>query len=228
MKQFKIYEIPGVKIGATDRWPQRAREQGYNEDNCNILFETDVLKLASSMEYILQKKHGYPVDKNRYETTYKASHGKIVSEETRARQSKAKAELAADPVRAAQRSQRMSKAKATIAADPIRAAQRSQHMSEAAIKTNAEIAADPVRYAAKSAKLSKANAEIAADPVRAATKSEKLSGSNSGRAKPILANSETYGCIQDAVDVLPFGRGKLNKLLNDPNNFNYQYMKGTL
>ncbi len=66
MKRFKVYEIPDVKIGATGRWPQRVIEQGYKEKDCKILFETDVLELASSMERILQKKHGYKVDQNRY------------------------------------------------------------------------------------------------------------------------------------------------------------------
>ncbi len=159
MKQFKIYEIPGVKIGATDRWPKRVIEQGYRPEECNILFETDVLKLASSMERVLQKRHGYKVDQNRYEDAYNANHGRVISEETRAKHSaaaiKRNADIAADPVRATQKSAKMSEAQAAIAADPVRAAQKSQRHSEA----QAAIAADPVRAASRSVKMSKAARE---------------------------------------------------------------------
>ncbi len=62
MKKYVIYEVPGIKIGATTRWPKRVIEQGYKEEDCKVLFETDVLMLADSMERVLQKKHGYKVD----------------------------------------------------------------------------------------------------------------------------------------------------------------------
>ncbi len=168
MKQFKIYEIPGVKIGATDRWPKRVREQGYKEEDCKVLFETDVLKLASSMERVLQKRHGYKVDTVRYETTYNASHGKVVSEETRAKHSvaaiKRNAEIAADPVRAATRSANHSKANAELAADPVRSMQRSVNMS----KAQSELAADPVRVAQRSVNMSR-RYEIKAEHTKLST-----------------------------------------------------------
>ncbi len=62
MKKYVIYEVVGVKIGATTRWPGRVTEQGYGEEDCKVLFETDVLMLADSMERVLQKKYGYCVD----------------------------------------------------------------------------------------------------------------------------------------------------------------------
>ncbi len=179
MKQFKIYEIPGVKIGATDRWPKRVIEQGYRPEECRVLFETDVLKLASSMERVLQKRHGYRVDKNRYETIYNANHGRVVSGETRVKMSNAAIKthvaIAADPVRSAQRSQRKSEAHAAIAADPVRAAQRSKRISEAAIKAHAMIAADPVKSAKRRQHMLEAQLAIASDPVRAAQKSKRIS-----------------------------------------------------
>lgn len=142
MKQFKIYEIPGVKIGATDRWPKRVIEQGYQPEDCNILFETDVLKLASSMEQVLQKKHGYEVDTARYETNYNIHHGKVVSDKTRQKHSEA-----------------VTKTNEAIAADPIRAALRSQQRSISTTKNNAEIAADPIRSMHKSQKCAKAKSK---------------------------------------------------------------------
>lgn len=122
-KRFKIYEIPGVKIGATDRWPQRIKEQGYKEEDCKILFETDILKLASSMEFILQKKHGYKIDTVRYETTYLTSHNRPASKETRAKMSVAskinKVLISSDPIRAASsfknKSSAMDKSKIKVA-----------------------------------------------------------------------------------------------------------------
>ncbi len=272
--QFKVYEIPGKKIGCTDRWPKRIKEQGYKETECGVLFETDDIIIASLLEKTLQQVYDYEVDKMFYVDTYKIHHGRVVGEETRAKQSvahhKLQAEIAADPIRYAQRSVKLlqahveiktdpvrnasrsanlSKANAEIAADPIRNAQRSANMSKAAIKANAEIAADPIRNASRSVNLykaqakiaadpirntsrstnmSRARAEIAADPIRNAQRSANLSAANSraknGYAKPILVGSKTYGCMEDAVDTLPFGKQKLRKLLKDPNNFNYQYI----
>ncbi len=174
MKQFKIYEIPGVKIGATSRWPQRVTEQGYKEEQCNVLFETDVLKLASSMEQVLQKRHGYPVDTVRYETTYNANHGKVISEKTRELLSnaatKAQLEIASDPIRNTLRSQRLSDARNTLMADK----ELGQLFREKIRKINAAISADPIRAAQRSQRMSEAQAEIITDPIRSAQKKQRL------------------------------------------------------
>ncbi len=152
MKEYIIYEIPDVKIGATGRWPQRVKEQGYQPKDCNILFETDVLELASSMERVLQKKHGYPVDCVRFKTSH--------SPEANNNKARASAAIKADPIRNAVRSKNMSiastKTQAAIKADPIRNTNRSKNMSEAAFLTQAAIKADPIRNTSKNKACSEA------------------------------------------------------------------------
>ncbi len=190
MKKYIVYEVPGIKIGCTSRWPQRVIEQGHKEEDCKVLFETDVLELASSMERVLQKKHDYKVDTARYSTTIKAL-----------------ADIAADPIRAAAKSEACSKAavkaQAEIAADTVRAASKREACSKAAFKANAEISADPVRAASKSAKLSRAQskvqAEISADPVRSVSRSANMSkaalkANAELAADPIRAASKSKAC----------------------------------
>jgi hypothetical protein len=62
---YKIYEIPGTKIGCCQDEEIRIRkQQGFND--WIILAETDDIMEASKLERIFQKQKGYPVDKMPY------------------------------------------------------------------------------------------------------------------------------------------------------------------
>ena len=63
-KKYKIYHIPGVKIGVSVVPNQRVKMQGYT--NYEILETHTDKKLASVREHFLQKKYGYKVDKILY------------------------------------------------------------------------------------------------------------------------------------------------------------------
>lgn len=65
-KQFKVYHVPGKKIGCTEEWPQRAIDQGFNPDECEFLFTSDDGWEAGDKELELQKEYGYPVDTCHY------------------------------------------------------------------------------------------------------------------------------------------------------------------
>jgi len=63
--KYKIYEIPGVKIGCCQDEELRIKEQqGFND--WIILAETDDIMLASDMERSLQRQKGYLVDRMPY------------------------------------------------------------------------------------------------------------------------------------------------------------------
>ena len=60
---YYLYHIPGKKIGVTRDLKYRVEEQqGYNEDEYDVLMETDDILQVSNMEILMQKAFGYRVD----------------------------------------------------------------------------------------------------------------------------------------------------------------------
>ena len=65
--KYKVYHIPGKKIGCTKNVKKRVEEeQGYKPGEYEILYETDDIKKASKAERALQKDLGYRVDTKPY------------------------------------------------------------------------------------------------------------------------------------------------------------------
>jgi phosphoribosyl-ATP pyrophosphohydrolase len=61
--KYKIYHIPGKKIGCTTNIKKRVeQEQGYKPGEYEILYETDDIGEASKAEKALQKDLGYKED----------------------------------------------------------------------------------------------------------------------------------------------------------------------
>jgi len=64
---YYIYHIPGKKIGVTRDLKHRVEEQqGYNEDEYEILVMSDDIDYVSHKELDLQREHGYRVDEVPY------------------------------------------------------------------------------------------------------------------------------------------------------------------
>jgi phosphoribosyl-ATP pyrophosphohydrolase len=75
MAKYKIYHIPGVKIGCTTDIQKRVVEtQGYKDGEYEILFQTDDISLASAAEKTLQQDLGYKVDRQLYKNLFKKSN----------------------------------------------------------------------------------------------------------------------------------------------------------
>lgn len=69
--KYKIYHIPGVKIGCTTNIQKRVVEvQGYKQGEYEILFETNDLVEASEAEKLLQEDLGYKVDIKPYKDLF--------------------------------------------------------------------------------------------------------------------------------------------------------------
>ena len=69
--KYKIYHIPGKKIGCTTNLKKRVEEaQGYKSGEYEVLFETDDIKEASNAEITLQKDLGYKVDIKPYKELF--------------------------------------------------------------------------------------------------------------------------------------------------------------
>jgi len=65
---YYIYHIPGKKIGVTRNLQERVtNQQGYEEDEYNILMKSDNISYISEQEIYLQKQFGYKVDRQSYE-----------------------------------------------------------------------------------------------------------------------------------------------------------------
>ena len=78
--KYKIYHIPGKKIGCTTNIEKRVQqEQGYKPGEYEILFETDDIKEASDAERTLQKDLGYKVDIKPYKELFKSNYMKTHS-----------------------------------------------------------------------------------------------------------------------------------------------------
>ena len=60
---YYLYHIPGKKIGVTRDLKHRVEEQqGYSEDEYDVLMETKDILQISNMEILMQKAFGYRVD----------------------------------------------------------------------------------------------------------------------------------------------------------------------
>lgn len=67
---YYIYHIPGQKIGVTRNLSKRVtQQQGYAEEEYEVLYESDDIDLISELEIELQKSYGYPVDRELYKNT---------------------------------------------------------------------------------------------------------------------------------------------------------------
>lgn len=72
--KYKVYHIPGKKIGCTKNIKKRVEEeQGYKLGEYEILYETDDIKLASKAERTLQQDLGYRVDTKPYDKLFNRS-----------------------------------------------------------------------------------------------------------------------------------------------------------
>ena len=68
---YAIYHIPGVKIGVTNNIKSRVEEQqGYSEDEYEILEMSDDIDYISKRELYLQERHGYKVDRQLYKDLF--------------------------------------------------------------------------------------------------------------------------------------------------------------
>ena len=64
---YCIYHIPGVKIGVTNNIKHRVeQQQGYTEDEYEILEMSDDINYISKKELYLQKLYGYRIDEKPY------------------------------------------------------------------------------------------------------------------------------------------------------------------
>ena len=69
---YYLYHIPGKKIGVTTDLKERVEhQQGYNEDEYQVIMSTDDSDLVSEKEISLQKALGYRVDRRLYKDLYK-------------------------------------------------------------------------------------------------------------------------------------------------------------
>jgi NTP pyrophosphatase (non-canonical NTP hydrolase) len=60
---YYLYHIPGKKIGITTNLKNRVEDQqGYEEDEYDVIMKTDDVAKISEYELFLQKLYGYPVD----------------------------------------------------------------------------------------------------------------------------------------------------------------------
>ena len=78
--KYKVYHIPGKKIGCTKNIKKRVEEeQGYKPGEYEILYETDDIKLASKAERTLQQDLGYRVDTKPYDKLFNRSMKKDIN-----------------------------------------------------------------------------------------------------------------------------------------------------
>jgi len=64
---YKVYHIPGKKIGVTKDLKRRVEDQqGYSSDEYQVILETDNINIASDMERLMQAEYGYPIDQTPY------------------------------------------------------------------------------------------------------------------------------------------------------------------
>ena len=68
---YAIYHIPGVKIGVTNNIKYRVEEQqGYTEDEYEILEMSDDIDYISKRELYLQERYGYRIDRQLYKNLF--------------------------------------------------------------------------------------------------------------------------------------------------------------
>ena len=82
--KYKVYHIPGKKIGCTKNIKKRVeKEQGYKPGEYEILFETDNIKEAAKAEKTLQQDLGYKVDIKPYDKLFNKQMKKVnITEQT--------------------------------------------------------------------------------------------------------------------------------------------------
>ena len=75
---YYIYHIPNKKVGVTrDLYKRVTQQQGYAEDEYEVLFEGKDIKEISKLEIELQKSYGYPVETTPYEDLFKPKNMRI-------------------------------------------------------------------------------------------------------------------------------------------------------
>ena len=68
---YVIYHIPGKKIGVTNNLKSRVEDQqGYTEDEYEVLEMSDDIGYISDRELELQKQYGYRIDRQLYKDLY--------------------------------------------------------------------------------------------------------------------------------------------------------------
>jgi NTP pyrophosphatase (non-canonical NTP hydrolase) len=82
--KYKVYHIPGKKIGCTKNIKKRVEEeQGYKPGEYEILYETDDIKEAARAERTLQQDLGYKVDIKPYDKLFNKEMKKVnITEQT--------------------------------------------------------------------------------------------------------------------------------------------------
>tara|TARA_R110002073_G_scaffold25191_2_gene83838 strand:+ start:52 stop:870 length:819 start_codon:yes stop_codon:yes gene_type:complete len=64
---YYIYHIPGKKIGVTRDLKQRVeKQQGYSQDEYDVIMKSDNIDFISEQEIYLQKMYGYRIDDEPY------------------------------------------------------------------------------------------------------------------------------------------------------------------
>ena len=81
---YKLYHIPGKKIGVTRNLKKRVTDQqGYYPGEYEVLFTSEDIDFISNKEIELQKSYGYTVDRQTYKNLIKPNKMKInVTEQT--------------------------------------------------------------------------------------------------------------------------------------------------
>ena len=75
---YVIYHIPGKKIGVTNNLKSRVEDQqGYTEDEYEVLEMSDDIGYISNRELELQKQYGYKVDRQLYKDLYTTNFIKL-------------------------------------------------------------------------------------------------------------------------------------------------------
>lgn len=84
MKKYYIYHIPGKKIGVTTKPIERVeKQQGYKDNEYEILFTTDCIDAVSKKEIELQHIYGYKIDRQLYKNLINTNNMKInITEQT--------------------------------------------------------------------------------------------------------------------------------------------------
>jgi len=76
-KRYYVYHIPGKKIGMTSNIQKRVIEdQGYSENDFEILLSSADMEIASDYEKRFQKEYGYKVDRQTYKELMKLNNMK--------------------------------------------------------------------------------------------------------------------------------------------------------
>ena len=74
---YCIYHIPGKKIGVTNDLKNRVeKQQGYEEDEYEVLEMSEDIDYISKRELELQEKYGYKIDMKPYKDLYKPINNK--------------------------------------------------------------------------------------------------------------------------------------------------------